>query len=97
MILTGKEENSATILIECDCGCEALKLTKSVWQGETDYYLELIVPAFYSEQEGFWSRFKTRAKFIWLVLRGKYHWLTSLTLNKEHLIELRDALNEIIK
>jgi len=98
LILTGREEDTTEIVIECSCGCEALKLSKWVWQDEnTDYFLEIIAPAFYTEQHGSWDRFKTRAKFIWLILRGKYHWLTSLTLKREHLVELRDALNKMIE
>ena len=98
MILTGKEEGVTKIIIECDCGCEALELSKYVWNdGDIDYYLELIAPAFYYEQTTSWDRFKVRVKFIWLILRGKYHWLTSLVLKKEQLVQLRDALNEIIE
>lgn len=98
MILKGKEEGITKIIIECDCGCEALQLSKFNWNdGDVDYYLEILVPAFSAEQTTSWDRFKVRTKFIWLILRGKYHWLTSLILKKEQLVQLRDALNEIIE
>lgn len=95
MIFKSEETDKKEIIVECDCGCEAIRLSKYDWEDDTpDYYLELIACAFYTEQHGFFSKLKNRLKLVWFILTKGHHRLTTLVLTDQNIIDLKKALED---
>jgi len=95
VILTGEEKDIHKILVECECGTEAIMLSRYDWNdGTRGYYLEFILNAFYTEQEGFFSKLKNRMKLILFILIKGQHRFMELDLTKENVEELKIALEK---
>ncbi len=61
MILTDK--NHTKIIIECDCGNESIGIRKLEYDDVfKEYFIDISINAFHSEQDGFFSKLKKRIK-----------------------------------
>lgn len=94
MVLTNKEETK--IIIECNCGCESLSIDSfDNGNGTKDYFISMSVNAFYSEQEGFFSKFIKRVKTAWYILTKGTYYLYEICLNEKDMQELKDIIIKI--
>jgi hypothetical protein len=95
MVLSGETDHITKILVECECGCESIELSKYRWSDESDdYYIEIMASAFYSEQEGFFHKLSNRIKFAWFILTKGQHRLMEIILKKEDIEALKKALKK---
>lgn len=96
MILYGEENDLKKIIIECECGTESLEISKYEWKdGTENYYLQLILYAWDTEQDGFFYKLKNKLKIMWFILTKGQHRFMEIELSKEHIEELRDSLNKL--
>lgn len=98
MIFANKNQDVAKIIVECDCGCEMLVITKYTWSNDTtDYAISLLVDAWGVEQEGIFRRLKAKLKMAWFILRKGQYRFAELMVNPESIRELTVALQNIEK
>jgi len=92
MILTDK--NNTRIVIRCDCGTESIGIGK-LFDGEEplEYYMDISIYAFSTEQEGFFSKLKNRLKTIWYILRHGTHRFQEIILTEEDMKDLKEVIN----
>jgi hypothetical protein len=93
MILTDK--NNSKIIIECDCGCEAIELSKwEVTENTKEYCLSILTMAFYANQKGFFEKLFKRIKFAWHIITTGTHRLQEIILNEKDFRELKEVINK---
>ncbi|HCW04390.1 MAG TPA: hypothetical protein DGK91_07625 [Clostridium sp.] len=93
-----KNTKTNSVFIQCDCGCLCLEVGK-FWENEPEdktLYMSSWITMFHANQEGFWSRLKTRVKLLWKVLVGGDYFLHELIISGDDVEELRDYLNKVL-
>lgn len=91
MILTDK--NHTKIIIECDCGSESIGISKLEFDdGFKEYFIDISINAFYSEQDGFFSKLKKRIKTAWYILRRGTYRLQEICLTEQDLKDLKEII-----
>jgi hypothetical protein len=65
--------------IECHCGCGTLQIVNS--RDKEDVFLNYLIPAFYSNQDGILSIMKKRLSILWkVVVLGKEYLLYDIVI-----------------
>ena len=96
MIYQAEDLMKKKLIIECDCGCEAIVLTKSKYKdGSVDYWISIMYDGFYTKQTTLWDRFKDRVKNIWFLLRKGEYSLCDIVINPEQMAKLKEVINEM--
>lgn len=91
MILT--DRNNTKIIVECDCGCESICISKLEFDdGFKEYFVEIFINAFYSEQDGFFSKLKNRLKTAWYIIRRGTYRLQEICLTQEDFRDLKEII-----
>ncbi len=91
MILT--DSNFSKIMIECNCCSEIISISK--WEYDTfpkEYFIDIYVSAFYTEQDGFFSKLKNRIKAAWFLLTKGTYSLQEIILSEEDFKDLKGMI-----
>lgn len=96
MILKGQQQDIARIMIECQCGSEVVSFSRYDFKQGKEYFIDILLHAFDTEQESWWSRLTGRIRSAWQILRRGTYRLNELCIERSDLIEFRDALDDFI-
>lgn len=93
MILTDK--NKTKVIIECDCGCESIGLSKMEFdEGSKEYFIDISINAYYSEQDSFFSKLKKRIKTAWYIFRKGTYILQEICLSEQDFKDLKEVIQK---
>lgn len=74
-----EDEYSKIIICDCDCGCDSqIKIRKI--EGIDEYYLDVGISLFYTEQRGIFKTIIKRLKMIGYIILGKEYRFTEIVL-----------------
>lgn len=92
-----RNEISTNILyVECECGTHLVEFISD--EDDTEVYINFYTDNFYSKQtESFFSRWKSKIKYIWYVLKGRQYVLEEIVIDKKDINLLIDGLKKIQK
>jgi hypothetical protein len=88
MILTDK--NNKGIVIRCSYGTETICFDKD----DEEYFLSILIDAFYSEQDGFFDRLKKRIKTAWYIFRKGTYQFQEIVLTEDDMKDLKEVINK---
>ncbi len=93
MILTDRDVK--TIIIQCTCGCAGLKfqkITDTDLIEDDEYFISVVLDAFYTEQHGFIYKLINRLKTVWQILIKGTHTYQEIILTNSEMQELKDII-----
>lgn len=92
MIFENKNEYEQTIMIECGCGCSAIKIVQ--WLDDGIVFIGHEENNFYSRQQPIRTAIKRYLKRLWCAIKGKeYQFFDIGITDKKTIIELKSAIN----
>ena len=86
------------VVVECDCGCSVLKVTKYDWEFDkdsVDYGISLYKDVFNCESTRLRDIIGKRLKNAWFTLMGKDYWLFDICLTQDQFGEFKKDINEL--
>lgn len=92
MFYQTKDKSSAVITCLCECN-NGLIFRKDVDTG--DVWISMVENNYYTYQQTFWKRFKTKCKHFWSILRNKEYTYFEVGLEEKDIVAFQDFVNSL--
>jgi len=88
-----RDKDSTKILVECDCGCAGISISKFEWHdGVKEYFFMHNITTFSADQHTFLDKFKKRIKMaFYILLKGTYSF-NEICMSEENFKEFKGII-----